>query len=114
MQTCMKLASYFFDFQKSVFTVLGLREDTFPHTCSHKAQNGACQCKDQPGHQSEAPTESLGQQGDAVGGKCTAYVGAGIQYAGYGRNLSCAGEEGRDHTYQHQVNTVHGTGEQCG
>lgn len=60
------------------------------------------------------PADLLGQAGNSVGGSGASYVGAGVDHAGGGGHHALPLKEGGHHAYQHQIHTVHTSGQKGG
>ena len=52
-----------------------------PATEADKAQEGSKCADNDPGNDSEAPAEALGDESNAVGGNGASYIGAGVDNA---------------------------------
>ncbi len=84
---------------------------TREQTRSDKANQSAKRRDKNPKTHSEIPTHFCRKQCDTIGGGSAADIGAGVEYARYGGNLTPSLEIGRKHCREHQVGAVHSTNE---
>ena len=78
-----------------------------PGLYAGKAEDCTGKRDNKPYKNGKGPAGFFGEKSNSVGGNRTSDICAGVKNSRHGRNLSVFFKEWRNHTYKHEINSVH-------